>query len=169
MRPRGLGFLLVLLSLTACGGSPTDSLPSPPASGTTTTASPSRSPCEEEAKGPAPLCEPVNDGGMADVTAQGSSVELEMDQGPNLIFHPTYVKITPGAEVTVTVTNRQKVGDFSPNHSFTIDELEVHELLLPEETRTVTFTLPDDVEFVRFYCALAGHEAGGMQGAFYFA
>jgi hypothetical protein len=161
--------LLALLMLAACGGSGTSSDPTTSSTPATTTAGPT--PCAETADGPVPLCAPVNDGGTVDLTDQGTAVELTVEAGPGLLFSPTYVKVAPGAEVTVTVKSLQKQGDFAGDHSFSIRSPEVSEVVLPGETRTVTFELPEGEPYVAFYCAIGGsqgHEPAGMRGAFYF-
>jgi uncharacterized cupredoxin-like copper-binding protein len=49
-------------------------------------------------------------------------------------------------------------------HDFTVDELEIHEVLTDEP---VDITIPDDApvgETFEFYCSVPGHREGGMEG-----
>ena len=168
---RAIAAVSLTFAAAACGGSTPPADPTTSGPTTTSRASESPTPCATVAPGPAPLCAPVNDGGTADVTDQGAAVELTVEAGPGLIFSPTYVKVAPGAEVTVTVVSGQAQGDFAGDHSFTILSLDVSEVVHPGETKTVTLELPDDEAYLPFYCVIGGsqgHQAGGMQGAFYF-
>jgi hypothetical protein len=170
---RVFAIAVLMISAAACGGAEPETAASSPSASPSPSPSPSPEACATVAPGPVPLCAPVGDGGTVDVTDQGSSVELTIELGPGMKFSPTYVEVAPGAEVTVTVKNLQKQGDFAGTHSFSIESLEVSEVLNPGETSTVTFELPTDEPYVQFFCAIgrshgAGHQAGGMQGAFYF-
>jgi plastocyanin len=166
---RGLFASVIWVGAVACGGSTPATPPTSTVATTTPTASPS--PCATVAPGPAPLCAPVNDGGRADVTDQGSSVALEIET-PGMRFTPTYILAEPGADVTVTLVNTQTA--IFTVHTLHIDSLNEGALVDPGETATLTFTLPTDVAFVPFYCAAGGrgpgegHRGLGMQGAFYF-
>ena len=170
MRARALGFLLILLSLAACGGSDPQSTPTTPT--TTESESPSPTPCPTLAEGPVQLCGVVNDKGTVDVTDQGASVALTVtSKRPSFAFEPTFVKSEPGAEVTVTYVNAWDGTGTETIHSFTISSLEVDVVARAGETKELTFTLPTDEPFVNFTCTVAsgGHLRSGMQGAFYFS
>ena len=106
-----------------------------------------------------PQC-PINEIGAAkDLTAQGDNVTVDLISG-DAVFDPTFIKVQPGAKVTV----RMKTGIIL--HDFHITALNVHHTGQLEKTTTFSFTLPEAGP-VLFYCGL--HLAGGMQGAFYFA
>jgi plastocyanin len=169
MRVRALTLASVLLlSAAACGGSSNpESTPTTPG---TTAASVSPTPCATVAPGPVELCGVVNNAGQADVTGQGADVELRVTT-PGFRFDPTFIKVTPGAEVTITLVNLSEAAQIGSTHSLTIDALQVGEVVKAEETKTFTVTLPTEGESVPFYCAIGGsqgHIAAGMQGAFYF-
>lgn len=87
------------------------------------------------------------DGGQARVAAQ------------DVFFEPTFVRAEPGQTVTVTVTNEGTI-----DHTFTIEDQDIDEVLAPGDETTVKVTVPDG-EFARFVCRF--HIAGGMQGALY--
>jgi plastocyanin len=97
----------------------------------------------------------VNDHGTADV--QNDEIELELD---DFYFGPTFVKGTPGENVTVDLSNE---GDAT--HTFTSDALGADEEVDPGDSSSVTVTLPADGA-VEFHCRF--HESQGMKGAFFF-
>lgn len=144
--------LIVTLALvaTACGGG-TD----------TEEAGPTRAPVEEEPAGTPPisLSGSVNFEGTADKSGAGSSFSLEVEQ-EDFSFAPTFVEAAPGARVTVELRNE---GD--AQHTFTIEALDVDEVVDGGDTAEVAVVLPEESP-VRFTCRF--HEAQGMQGAFYF-
>jgi len=105
---------------------------------------------------PVTLSGTVNNHGTKDI-AMDTKVSLEQD---NFYFDPTFIKAEPGAALTVTLKNDGKVA-----HTFTIDSLHVDQTLQPDQTKTVTFTLPSSGT-VPFYCKF--HRSMGMQGAFFF-
>lgn len=142
--------LVLALLAAACGGG-TD----------TEEAGPTPAPAEEEPVGTPPisLSGPVNFEGTADKSGAGSSFSLEMVQD-DFSFEPTFVEAAPGARVTVELRNE---GD--AEHTFTIDALDVDEVVDAGETAEVAVMLPEEGP-VRFTCRF--HEAQGMQGAFSF-
>lgn len=145
--------LVLLLLAAACGGG----------TGTEEAEAPAQTeaPAEEEPAGTPPisLSGPVNFEGNADESGAGSSFSLDMEQA-DFSFEPTFVEAAPGAQVTVELHNE---GD--AQHTFTIDALDVDEVVDAGETAEVTVELPDEGP-VRFTCRF--HEAQGMQGSFYF-
>jgi plastocyanin len=141
----------IALVATACGG--------------TKTGSPATSSSSSPAAGlPVALSGAVTDTATKDVRAQGTTVSglaiRQRNDGGRYSFDPTFVHATPGAKVTVTVTNAGSVP-----HTFTIDALGIDDTLQPGDSKTVTFTLPSSGA-TRFYCRF--HSGFGMQGAFYF-
>jgi plastocyanin len=122
---------------------------------TTETGSASGSGSASAPAGAAPVSLPgtVADHGTA--ALEGSALDLELD---DQYFAPTFVEASPGATVTVTLTNE---GDLP--HTFTIDDTAVDEEVAAGESATVEVTLPDRGS-LRYYCRF--HVAGGMQGAF---
>jgi plastocyanin len=111
---------------------------------------------------PAPITleGPVNNKGIADLTAMGTAVKFEITMA-DFAFSPTFVKVVPGATATVTLKNPGGLAD----HTFTIDALGVDRQLKPAEQADEVVQLPSTGAF-RFYCRL--HVDKGMQGAFYF-
>jgi plastocyanin len=97
----------------------------------------------------------VNDHGAGEI--ENDELELELDDN---YFTPTFARGTPGEEVTV-----QLVNEGNATHTFTSDALGVDEELGPDDSSSVTITLPDEGA-VEFHCRF--HEAAGMKGAFYF-
>ena len=93
-----------------------------------------------------------------DLLEPGKSLVLTVELGDSY-FSPTYVKVDPGAEVSVHLVN-----DGATEHTFTIDSLSVDQTLAPGEESDASFTMPDS-NAVRFYCRF--HAASGMQGAAY--
>jgi plastocyanin len=103
---------------------------------------------------------PIAEVSKKDLSGQ-LDVHVTISMG-ELSFYPTWVKVQPGALVTVTLDNTT-----SPfPHNFTIDSLSVRKTIASGHKATATFTLPSSGP-VRFYCSL--HIARGMQGAFYFS
>lgn len=165
-RTISLALIALILSTAACGGSTPRTTPT-----TSTSPSPSPTPCDTVAPGPVELCGVVNDGGTADVTDQGRVVALTLETPNGFRFSPTYVKAEPGAEVTVTLVNTSDPHAFGSVHAFTILSLDVSEVVDPGETVEFTFDLPEGEPHVPFLCTIGGpqgHQAAGMQGAFYF-
>ncbi|MGH9185343.1 MAG: cupredoxin domain-containing protein [Acidimicrobiales bacterium] len=97
----------------------------------------------------------VENHGTGEVESGGVEVELD-----DFYFGPTFVKASPGEEVTLTLFNE---GD--ANHTFTSGALDVDEELAPGDETEVTVTLPDDGA-TAFFCRF--HQGRGMQGAFFF-
>jgi len=145
--------LLVLLCFTAgcSSGSPRAVLRSTP--------SPTPSLCAARAL-PIELPCPLKEYGTKDLTAQGSTVRVTMIAG-DTSFDPTFVKVKPGARVTVLAD----AGGSFP-HTFIIDGLGVQESIPGFSKKEFSFTLPISGP-VRFYCSL--HVRQGMQGSFYFS
>ena len=97
----------------------------------------------------------VNDeGGIGEVS--NSEIEMELD---DFYFGPTFAQTEGGNPVTVSLFNEGET-----QHTFTIDSLDVDEVLQPDATVEVEVTLPESGA-VRYYCRF--HADQGMQGAFY--
>lgn len=107
---------------------------------------------------PVTLEEPVNDLGAVDLTSSGSTVSLDMSVS-EFGFDPTFIKVSPASNVTVTLT-----GEPDTEHTFTIDTLGVDSELASDPI-TTTFQLPTEGP-IQFYCRF--HVDQGMKGAFYF-
>lgn len=159
MRRRLVAALMVCLAATGCArnaGEVADDSPTPSFS-----PSPSSSPSPTETPLPIALEGPVNNKGISDLTAMGAAVKLEITMG-DFAFAPTFVKVVPGANLTITLKNPGGLAD----HTFTIDGLGVDRQLKPAEQVDQEVQLPTTSEAIRFYCRL--HAEKGMQGAFYF-
>jgi plastocyanin len=108
-----------------------------------------------EGQPPVSLEGTVNDHGAGDI--ENDELELELDDN---YFAPTFIRGTPGEKVTVKLRN-----EGNATHSFTSDALGVDEELGPDDSSSVTVTLPQEGA-VEFHCRF--HGAQGMKGAFYF-
>lgn len=155
---RRLGAALVLcLVLPACARNPGQPLETPVAE---VSPSPEASPSPTAPPVPVTLPGVLNNMSTADLTSSGLAVSLEMRLA-DLAFDPTFVKVAPGANVTLSLKNDGDLAD----HTFTIDALAVDQRLVPGEDAQIVVQLPSEGAF-RFYCKL--HVDRGMQGAFYF-
>ncbi|CAN5851849.1 hypothetical protein BH23ACT12_BH23ACT12_06150 [soil metagenome] len=123
--------------------------------------SPSASPSPTESALPVTLEGPVNNKAPADLTGMGAAATLEIVMA-DFAFNPTFVKLAPGANLSLKLTNPGGLAD----HTFTLDALGVDRQLKPGERADLVVQLPASGAF-RFYCRL--HVEKGMQGAFYFA
>jgi plastocyanin/predicted small secreted protein len=97
----------------------------------------------------------VNDHGVGEI--ENDELELELDDN---YFAPTFVRGTPGEQVTVELVN-----EGNATHTFTSDSLGVDEELSGGDSSSVSITLPEEGA-VAFHCRF--HGAQGMKGAFYF-
>jgi plastocyanin len=159
VRRRLAAALMVCLAATGCArnaGQVAEEGPAPSFSPT-----PSSSPSPTETPLPITLEGPVNNKAVSDLTGMGTAVKLEIAMA-DLAFNPTFVKVVPGANLTVTLKNPGGLAD----HTFTIDALGVDRQLKPAEQADQEVQLPSTPEAIRFYCRL--HVEKGMQGAFYF-
>lgn len=136
------------LALGACGGSSGSSKASTTGGSDKATAT----------AAPVALTGKVTAHGSKDLAGRGATANLEIEAN-DFSFGPTYVKVTPGAKVTVALTNTGKA-----EHTFTIDALGIDENLKPGQKATVQVNVPRD-GMLQFHCKF--HEAMGMQGAFY--
>ena len=150
VRHRVAALILLLVLASACSSS------KPSAQGSSPSPSPSQ--CIGKAVPISFPC-PLTEFGNKDATGQGLNVTLKMDAGESG-FDPTFVKVKPGARVTVMIDP----GSLGP-HTFTIDG-GVNQAVPANKVTTVTFTLPTTGPVV-FYCI--PHRSAGMQGAFYFS
>lgn len=122
---------------------------------------PSASPSPTEPPPPVTLEGPVNNKGMADLTAMGAAASQEFILA-DFAFAATFVKVAPEAVLKVTLKNPGGLAD----HTFTLDALGVDRRLKPGEQVDFEVKLPAAGEALRFYCRL--HVDKGMQGALYF-
>jgi plastocyanin len=159
MRRRLAAALIVCLAATGCArnaGQVAEEKPAPSFSPT-----PLSSPSPTETPLPVTLEGPVNNKAVSDLTGMGTAVTLEITMA-DFAFDPTFVKVVPGANLTITLKNPGGLAD----HTFTIDGLGVDRQLKPAEQADQGVQLPTTPEAVRFYCRL--HVEKGMQGAFFF-
>lgn len=93
-------------------------------------------------------------------TVKNGKVSIEAD---DFYFKSTFLKAKPGSTVTVSLKN-----DGKTQHTFTIDALGIDRALVPEQSATVTVTLPA-TGATNFYCRFHGPEGSnqGMQGALF--
>ena len=145
-----LGLLAAACAKTASPGSTGSSSP-PVASSSTPTASV-----------PVALSGVVTNKGTKDLSSMGKAIHFSLEadnDGGQFYFNPTFLKITPGATVTVELEN-----EGNAKHNFTIKALHVDQDLAPGQKKTITFTLPSSGA-VGFFCEY--HHGLGMQGAFF--
>jgi plastocyanin len=152
MRRMILVALSMCLGLAACGGDQPDEK----AKATQTDEAAEQ---ENFIAPPVTLPGKVENHGTADQSFQGPNVSLDMEID-NFYFEPTFVRTSPGATVSVELTNEGTV-----EHSFSVDTPAIEEIFRPGDTRTVEIKLPES-GMVSFYCKF--HRSQGMQGAFYF-
>lgn len=98
----------------------------------------------------------VTNEGTAEATGDTAEVEVEVDDN---YFSPTFIQASPGATVTVTLTNAG-----ARPHTFTVDALGIDEELSGGDPVEVEVTVPESGA-TAFYCRF--HRGGGMQGAFF--
>lgn len=98
---------------------------------------------------------PTNDHGTRTFTTESFSVELTLE---DFFFEPTTIKAPGGSEATIQVFNEGSV-----NHTFTIDALDVDELLEPGSNTTIVVELGAESRY-EFACRFHGRQ--GMRGAF---
>jgi plastocyanin len=136
-----------LVALGACGGSDSKSGSD---GGTSSSGA-------KTSTAPVKLAGKVNDKGTKDVSGDGMAPKLEIE-ADDFYFSPTFVKVAPGATVTVELKNEGKA-----QHTFTVDG-GVDQQLAPGAKATVTVTAPKSGS-LQFHCDF--HGAMGMQGAFF--
>lgn len=158
VRRRLAAALMICLAATGCARNPGQVVEESP--GPSFSPSPSSSPSPTAPPVPITLEGPVNNKAVSDLTGMGTAVTLEITMA-DFAFNPTFVKVVPGANLTITLKNPGGLAD----HTFTIDSLGVDLQLKPAEQAEQSVQLPTS-EATRFYCRL--HVDRGMQGAFYF-
>jgi plastocyanin len=132
------------LALAGCGSS-----------GKTSTSSSSGSAAASSAAAtPVSLPGTVNQPKTGDATSGTLAVELD-----DFYFGPSFIKVTPGSNVTLQLKNEGK-----STHTFTSTSLAVDKTLKPGEATSVEVTLPA-AGATAFHCRF--HEGQGMQGAFF--
>ncbi|HWD09985.1 MAG TPA: cupredoxin domain-containing protein [Actinomycetota bacterium] len=116
--------------------------------------------CSSGPPGPVSLPGAVINKGTADVAAAGQNATVTITTGDDW-FDPTFVKVAPGARLTVHLVDAGTV-----THTFTIDGQHIDVVQDRKGQKdTVTVTMPADGKPVDFYCKY--HQSAGMQGAFY--
>jgi plastocyanin len=100
----------------------------------------------------------VNNKGTKNIS-KSANATLEIEQDDNY-FKPTFIKVKPGEQVTITVKNE---GRF--NHTFTSATLGFNKTLTPDTSATVTVTIPSTGTAFQFHCTI--HQSMGMKGAFF--
>lgn len=102
---------------------------------------------------PVSLEDPVNSHGTQ--ALEGDSLPMELD---DFYFEPTFVTAASGEAATVRLHNEGSVA-----HTFTIESLNVDEVVDAGQEREIRVDLPQE-GLVRFICRF--HVAQGMKGAF---
>ncbi len=150
--------LAVCVAATGCARNAGQVIESP---SPTFSPTPSASPSPTASPVPITLEGELNNKAVTDISGMGTAASLEIVMA-DFAFNPTFVKLAPGANLTLKLTNPGGLAD----HTFTLDALGVHRQLGPGEQAELVVQLPAEEAF-RFYCRL--HVDRGMQGAFYFA
>jgi plastocyanin len=136
--------------IAACGSSSSKTSTKPATSGSSGSSS--------TAAAPVKLTGQVNNKGTEDATSMGMAPTVSITAN-DFNFQPTFVKVAPGATVTVSLKNAG-----STEHTFTIDSLGINQTLQPGATAKVTVRVPA-TGMVGFHCNF--HVSMGMQGAFF--
>ena len=101
---------------------------------------------------PVSLSGTTNEHGTGDATS--GKLDVEMD---DFYFGPTFIKVAPGAQVTLHLKNEGKA-----QHTFTSAGLGVDQVVAPGSAVDVNVTAPGSGA-VEFHCRF--HQSQGMQGA----
>jgi predicted lipoprotein with Yx(FWY)xxD motif len=109
---------------------------------------------------PVTLSGKTNTHGQKDLSASPTA-KLKLEQN-DFYFAPTFVKVAPGEQITITIKNEGTTA-----HSFTSDALNVDKTVQPGKTTKVKITIPTAGGTIEFHCHF--HQSMGMQGAFYTA
>jgi plastocyanin len=109
---------------------------------------------------PVALSGKTNVHGEKDVSARSkASLTFEQD---DFYFSPTFLKVSPGEKLTITIKNEGKTA-----HTFTSTALNIDKTVQPDKTTKLKVTIPADGGTIQFHCRI--HQGMGMQGAFYTA
>lgn len=113
------------------------------------------------AKPPVTLTGTVNNHGTDDATGKTAfTIRADNDPG-DFYFEPTFVKVTPGQTITVTIKNVGHV-----QHTFTVASLALDMTVDPGKETKVEVKIPANAsQPIQYHCQF--HESVGMQGAFY--
>jgi plastocyanin len=156
--------LILLAALALVGGACKSSSSSATGGGGGTT--PSEQPTGGESSGgqaePTPTTlgtEQANFVKQEDAAGKTSiEVEADTDKGTNY-FSPTVITGTAGQQITIELKNESS----SVKHNFTVESQNINQDLAPEQTATVTVTLPSS-GVLEFHCEY--HQTVGMVGQF---
>jgi len=107
---------------------------------------------------PVSLSGPTNVHGKKDVSGS-TKAKLELEQD-DFYFSPTFIKVQPGEQLTITVKNEGATA-----HTFTSAALHVDKTVQPDKTAKVHVTIPATGGPFEFHCNF--HQSMGMHGAFY--
>ena len=118
---------------------------------------------------PTPMSDNTSDAGMEvdgtepDSTATNPDVNSIAIEASEYSFTPSDESVAVGDKVQVNFTNNG-----TTDHSFNIDELNVHSnILAPGESEVVEFTIPAGAPAqYTFYCSVSSHRSMGMEGHF---
>ncbi|MGH2719063.1 MAG: cupredoxin domain-containing protein [Actinomycetota bacterium] len=113
--------------------------------------------CSSGPPGPISLPGAVINKGALDAT---QSTSITIHTGDDW-FNPTYIKVAPGAKLTLHL-----IDDGTVTHTFTIQSQHIDVVQDHKgQTNTVTVTMPANGKPLDFFCKY--HLSSGMQGAFY--
>ncbi len=90
-------------------------------------------------------------------TDGGGDVEAVTVEATEFAFDPSDLSLPADTAVDITLENKGVV-----EHDITVDELDLKIFATGGETTTETVTLPAGT--YTFYCSVAGHRTGGMEG-----
>jgi plastocyanin len=125
-------------------------------SGSTTTGGTTESPSATESEGGTMTIgsDTANDHGTKDVTGKDQT-EVELD---DFYFEPTVIKGSPGAQITLELSN-----EGTALHNFTLQDQNIDQDVQAGAKEEVTVTFPQ-TGFLEFFCKY--HKALGMVGEF---
>jgi plastocyanin len=143
MRTIAVLFAALVLALAGCGGDDDEN-----GGGTAATATPT-----EEST---PEATPEEDGGGGGGGGGGETIQLAAPEDGSLVFEPDTLTAAAG-EVTIEFDNPS-----TNPHAVAIDGIDDESETVTQSDTSLTTTL--DAGEYTFYCPVAGHREGGMEG-----
>lgn len=115
---------------------------------------------DEAGTGTDPLRSDEPTGGQSprDLVGAGAAPELEIRAADDGSFEPERIRVGAGATVQLTFEN-----EGSTDHTFTMEELDIDELVEPGGVASIEVSFPDTGTY-EFVCRI--HEDDGMRGEF---
>ena len=151
--------LALVVGLTACGSSSKSSSATTTAAAGATTTAAAVAPDTAGMAEKAGLTGTVNfDSDETNIVATPTSGSVDIELADYYIG-PTYINVKPGTTLHATLKNAG-----AKSHTFTIDSLQIDQVLSPGGTASVDIQVPA-TGALQFYCRY--HRSMGMQGAIF--